>query len=89
MAMESLTKKMASDQGLEEDTGQIMSVSMFSNDQEAAPETEWENDPGEEKFIEKLESPYDIGPIKHLFVYTLAFIRSEMINWRVLHKRGS
>lgn len=36
--------------------------------QSTATETEWGNNQGrEEKFTEKLENPYDVGSIKHLY----------------------
>lgn len=48
--MEILTEKMVSDQRHQEDTEQTISVTMFSNNQEAtAPETERKNDQKKER----------------------------------------
>lgn len=48
--MEILTEKMVSDQIHQEDTEQTISVTMFSNNQEAtAPETECKNDQKKER----------------------------------------
>lgn len=60
--MDSLTGKMVSAKRRKEGKGQTKSIATVSNFKESiAPETEWRIDTeGEEKFKEKLESPYNV-----------------------------